>query len=166
MNYEQILTNMLDKLPDNYDKRQGSILYDILAPCALELAAYYQTLEAYLDLSFVETSTGSYLEKRTAELGITRNPAEPMIISAEIKDIDGNLMSGLIGKRFSANGLVFQVSESDNENPNITQLVCEQPGNVGFLLTDELIPLDYIAGFRSIETKILYWGKMQKQMMN
>lgn len=31
MNYEQILTNMLDKLPDNYDKRQGSILYDILA---------------------------------------------------------------------------------------------------------------------------------------
>ena len=91
MYYEQILSNMLNKLPDNYDKRQGSILYDILAPCALELAAYYQTLEAYLDLSFVETSTGSYLEKRTAELGIKREPAEPMIITAEIKDMDGKL---------------------------------------------------------------------------
>ena len=31
MYYEQILSNMLNKLPDNYDKRQGSILYDILA---------------------------------------------------------------------------------------------------------------------------------------
>lgn len=159
MYYEQILSNMLNKLPDNYDKRQGSILYDILAPCALELAAYYQTLEAYLDLSFVETSTGSYLEKRTAELGIKREPAEPMIITAEIKDMDGNLMSGLIGKRFSANGLVFKASEIDDENPNITRLECEQPGNVGFLLTDELIPLDYIAGFGSIEVKNITLGK-------
>ena len=86
MYYEQILSNMLNKLPDNYDKRQGSILYDILAPCALELAAYYQTLEAYLDLSFVETSTGSYLEKRTAELGICLLYTSDLRIKEEKKE--------------------------------------------------------------------------------
>ncbi len=32
-------------------------------------------------------------------------------------------------------------------------------GNVGFLLTDELIPLDYIAGFGSIEVKNITLGK-------
>ena len=82
-----------------------------------------------------------------------------MIITAEIKDMDGNLMSGLIGKDFLQTVLYLKRRKLMMKNPNITRLECEQPGNVGFLLTDELIPLDYIAGFGSIEVKNITLGK-------
>ena len=32
--YKEILQGMLDKVPGNVDKREGSIIYDALAPCA------------------------------------------------------------------------------------------------------------------------------------
>ena len=35
--YESILERMLEKVPDNMDKREGSIIYDALAPAAVEL---------------------------------------------------------------------------------------------------------------------------------
>lgn len=44
--YEDILQRMLDRVPDSMDKREGSIIYDALAPAAVEYiqgaAAYYQ----------------------------------------------------------------------------------------------------------------------------
>ena len=35
--YEDILQRMLDRVPDSMDKREGSIIYDALAPAAVEL---------------------------------------------------------------------------------------------------------------------------------
>ncbi|MDF2651716.1 MAG: Baseplate family protein, partial [Paenibacillus sp.] len=46
--YAFILQRMLDRVPDDVDKRQGSIIYDALAPAASELAAIYIALDANL----------------------------------------------------------------------------------------------------------------------
>ena len=35
--YEVILKRMLDRIPSTMDKREGSIIYDALAPAAIEL---------------------------------------------------------------------------------------------------------------------------------
>ena len=34
MTYEELLRAMLDKVPNDVDKREGSVIYDALAPCA------------------------------------------------------------------------------------------------------------------------------------
>ena len=39
--YEDILQRMLDRVPDSMDKREGSIIYDALAPAAVELQLMY-----------------------------------------------------------------------------------------------------------------------------
>ena len=39
--YEKILNDMLDRVPDSLDKRQGSIIYNALAPAAVELQNMY-----------------------------------------------------------------------------------------------------------------------------
>ncbi|MCA4936836.1 baseplate J protein, partial [Clostridioides difficile] len=36
--YEEILQGMLNKVTNEVDKREGSIIYDALAPCAYFLA--------------------------------------------------------------------------------------------------------------------------------
>ena len=35
--YEEILERMLERVPDDMDKREGSLIYDALAPAAIEL---------------------------------------------------------------------------------------------------------------------------------
>ena len=36
--FDVILERMMDRVPNNIDKREGSIIYDALAPAAVELA--------------------------------------------------------------------------------------------------------------------------------
>ena len=43
--YEVILQRMLDKVSDNMDKREGSIIDDALAPAAVELQLMYIELD-------------------------------------------------------------------------------------------------------------------------
>ena len=62
MTYEGLLQAMLNKVPGSVDKREGSVIYDALAPCAYFLAQQNFQLENYLDLVFPDTAVGKYLE--------------------------------------------------------------------------------------------------------
>ena len=55
--YEVILQRMLDKVSDNMDKREGSIIYDALAPAAVELQLMYIELDTILKETFDRYST-------------------------------------------------------------------------------------------------------------
>jgi uncharacterized phage protein gp47/JayE len=50
--YEVILQRMLDRVPDTIDKREGSVIYDALAPAAVELQLMYIELDTILKLAF------------------------------------------------------------------------------------------------------------------
>jgi uncharacterized phage protein gp47/JayE len=73
--FEQILERMLARIPDTIDKRQGSVVYDLLAPAAAELAQAYIEMDNVLDLGFADTTYGEYLDRRAAEQGLTRKAA-------------------------------------------------------------------------------------------
>lgn len=47
--YEEILQRCLDRISNTIDKRQGSIIYDALAPCCVELAQMYIELSGIYD---------------------------------------------------------------------------------------------------------------------
>lgn len=57
MTFEFILDRMLDRVPDTVDKREGSIIYDALAPAAAELAKTYMELDVVMDEAFVDTAS-------------------------------------------------------------------------------------------------------------
>lgn len=73
MDYETILDRMLGRVLESYptlDTREGSIIYNALAPAALELAIMYTELDNVLNESFVETASKEYLLKKCEEVGI------------------------------------------------------------------------------------------------
>lgn len=75
MDYETILDRMLGRvlqLYPNVDTREGSIIYNALAPAALELAIMYTELDNVLNESFVETASKEYLLKKCEEVGIDK----------------------------------------------------------------------------------------------
>lgn len=73
--YEVILKRMLDNLPNDIDKREGSVAYDMLAPKAAELSMVYIELDNLLQFGFVDTTYGSFLDSKVLESGVVRNPA-------------------------------------------------------------------------------------------
>ncbi|MFT4413181.1 baseplate J/gp47 family protein [Fredinandcohnia humi] len=72
---EEILQRMLDTIPSEVDKRQGSIVHDLISPSAIELELTYIEMDNVLNWGFAGTTYGDYLDRRVAEVGLTRKPA-------------------------------------------------------------------------------------------
>jgi uncharacterized phage protein gp47/JayE len=66
---------MLDSIPDDIDKREGSIIGDALAPAALEIAQVYHLMGIMYRLIFGITTDGDLLTLRAADFGCLKiNP--------------------------------------------------------------------------------------------
>ena len=65
--FKYLMELALDNVPDSLDKREGSIIYDALAPACYELAEYYMELKKTLENTFAETASNEYLDLRAAE---------------------------------------------------------------------------------------------------
>jgi uncharacterized phage protein gp47/JayE len=72
---EALLDAMLDNAPDDVDKREGSVVYDLLAPAAIEFSLAYTELDTLLLLAFADTTEGEWLDKYVAMFGLERKPA-------------------------------------------------------------------------------------------
>jgi uncharacterized phage protein gp47/JayE len=73
MTYEVILQRMLDRVTANYpdlDTREGSIIYNAVAPAAVELAIMYTELDNVLLESFVGTASREYLFVACEQMGM------------------------------------------------------------------------------------------------
>lgn len=156
--YEVILQRMLDRVPNDIDKREGSIIYDALAPAAAELAQMYAGLDIILRLGFGETSSGEYLDLRASDRGITRKPSTTAIRKGLFYDNNNNPIDVPIGSRFLCEDIIFVV-RSKLEN-GVFELECETKGKIGNTVFGQLSPIEYINGLETAElTDILIPGE-------
>lgn len=73
MTYEVILNRMMERVTADYpnlDTREGSILFNALAPAAVELAIMYTELDNAINESFVDTATREYILIACKQMGI------------------------------------------------------------------------------------------------
>ena len=153
--FEVILQRMLDKIPNNIDKREGSIIYDALAPAAVELQNMYIDLDVILQESFADTSSRTYLIKRASERGLSPYPATYAVLKG-VFNIDIP-----IGSRFSLEEYNYTVIEKIEDNT--FKLQCETIGVEGNRHFGTLIPIEYIRGLESAEiTELLIPGENEE----
>lgn len=145
--YEEILQRMLDRVPDNVDKREGSLIYSALAPAAAELAQMYIELDVLYSLTFVDTAEGEELTKRCAEMGVYRKPATKARREGIFKGSNGIEMDVPIGSRFSIEDVTYKAIEKITTGHFI--LECETAGTIGNMKFGDLLPIDYIEGLVS-----------------
>lgn len=140
---ENILKRMIDKVPEDLDKREGSIIFNTLAPVALELAFGYSQLSHFLDCAFPNIDTPvEYIEKRANEEGIKRKQAIKAIKKGYFYNSDKKPLNIPIGSRFSVDKINFKAKEKiDN---GIYKMECEEFGSIGNIHSSNLIPIDYI----------------------
>ena len=71
-----ILADMLASVREDVDKREGSVVHDMLAPPAEEHEMLGYALESILENGFMDTAQMEYVDKRANEQGIYRKQAE------------------------------------------------------------------------------------------
>ncbi|MDO4542151.1 MAG: baseplate J/gp47 family protein [Bacillota bacterium] len=151
--FESILQGLLSRIPDDLDKREGSIIYDALAPAAYEFASMYRNLEAAFKESFVATATGENLDQRGAEMGISRRAAVKSVRLGKFYDAQGNGMDVALGSRFATldgeNSRVFvAIAKEDN---GVFHLEAEDGGAGANSYWGRLLPVQYIDGLAEAE---------------
>lgn len=154
--FEEILKRMLDRVPSNIDKREGSIIYDAIAPAAVELQLMYIELDTIMNETFADTASREYLIKRGSERGIIPVGATKAILKGEFN------INVAIGSRFSLENLSYVVVGKITDL--VFKLECETLGTCGNTLFGKLIPIDYIAGLtKGMLTELLIPGEDEEE---
>ena len=109
--YEALMARCLGRVSAEVDKREGSILYDALAPACAELAVLYTELETMLDRAWPDTAAGADLDKKAAERSLVRAPASSAVREGRFTGADGEAFDVPIGTRFSGGAVNFTVTE-------------------------------------------------------
>ncbi|WP_410177082.1 baseplate J/gp47 family protein [Thermoclostridium stercorarium] len=151
MTYENILNDMLSRVPSDVDKREGSVIYDALAPVAFKLAEMYFQLQNFLDLVSGDTAVGEYLDRVVADYGITRKPAT--------KAVRKIVTSGPvdIGTRWGIEGTTYVITEKISDTEYKAE--CEQYGSIGNHYSGQLDNIDNISGVTAVLADIIVSGE-------
>lgn len=147
--YDYFMNEALSRVPEGIDTREGSIIYDALAPGCYQLADVMMQLKFMYQAAFAHTAPDEYLDLKASERGLSRYLATKAIRLGYFEDTDGKPMSDLIGARFSTINttqfLAFKITEATN-TPGYFNLECEIEGVVGNAYVGDLLPLTHLNG--------------------
>lgn len=142
MTFENIMDRCLSRVTSSVDKREGSIVYDAIAPAAAELAILYIELAYLMDRAFPDTQTGDDLTKKCQERSVFRTPATYAVRKGYFEKAGGSGCDMEIGTRFSGGDINFVVTERIAAGQY--SLTAETAGTVGNEYIGTLFPIDYV----------------------
>lgn len=157
--YEYLIGLALSMVPNDRDKRPGSVIYDALAPFCQLLAAGALELRNYYTQTYATTASGEDLDNRVAEQGISRYGATYAVKKIAFADPEGRPVVVPMGARFSTvsstNPVNYVVTSQYEENgvviPGAYLATCEEPGTVGNEYSGDMINITFIQGLASAQ---------------
>lgn len=149
---------MLARVPDRFDKREGSVIWDTHSPAAIELQILYLELDNILKEAYGDSASREYLILRCRERGITPRQATHAVLKGVFVPADIEVS----GQRFNIGDRNYVVTEriADGEY----RVRCESPGRVGNQYLGSMIPVEYIQGLQTAElTELLIPGEDEEE---
>ena len=137
--FDTLMDKMLSNVDDGLDKREGSVIYDAVAPAALELANFYINLDMTLDEVFAESASYYYLIKRASERGLLPKEETNAILLMRVVPSETKIS---VGDRFNLDELNYTVTSIIDGNAGTYQVQCETAGIVGNQQLGVLLPIE------------------------
>lgn len=141
--YEQLLQLKLDNISNEYNKRQGDLIYTAIAPNSYEIIQMLATLSSYRELVFGDTAPREELIRIAAERGLTPRPAT-FALRRGVFNIDVP-----IGSRFSIENVNYTVEE--RVSLGVFNLRAETAGEIGNVYSGNLIPIGDYNGLQNAQ---------------
>ena len=154
MTFENILSQMLENVQGDVDKREGSIIYDALAPVAMESAQMYADMDILLQECFADSASYYYLIKRAAERGIFVKEGIPAVVKVKCIPSDVNIPEAT---EFSIGEMTYSITE--NLGDGFYSMTCSESGENGNNIKDDVIPIEYVDDLEDIEAvEVIVYG--------
>ena len=142
---EMLLQRMLDRVDDKYDKREGSIIQDAIAPTALEHKNMYISLDEVLNESFIDTMSLPYLKRKGDEMGVKYKYASQAVVKLQT-NVDIR-----VGSQFTCNDLTFTTTKKLSNF--VYSATCDAAGSDANLCMGDVIMTENHTGLT--EAKII-----------
>ena len=141
--FEYWLNLMLDNVPDDIDQREGSIIYDAVAPAAMVMAQQSLSLANIVKQTYIKTAQGQFLDYRAAEHGTARYAATQTEVKAKFLDSDGNPINNVqIGDQFASIGETPIFYTVKKINDDLTgELTADDPGTTANSYIGQILPV-------------------------
>lgn len=141
-NYDYWLNLMLDNVPNDIDKREGSIIYDAVAPAAIVSAQQSLSLANIIRETYIKTAQGEFLDYRAVEHGTNRYTATNTEVKARFNDDDGNPANVEVGDRFAsiAESPVFYTVIKANDD-GTAEMQAEEAGTSANSYLGQILPV-------------------------
>lgn len=103
--FDYYMDKMLDRVPETTDQREGSIIYDALAPAASVMAEQALQMATIVRQTYTATAIGEFLDPRAIEHGTTRQTATATQALAKFTDSGGQPVTSVhVGDQFASLG--------------------------------------------------------------
>lgn len=164
MTYQTIVQRMIDRVAEqdaDIDTREGSVIFNALAPAAMEIAILYQALDNVLKQSFITTASRTYLFRACQQMGVD---IEQFRATKGIHKARFNVPV-TIGSRWSCDKYNFVIKEQITDDANETLYVykaeCETAGSKPNGLVGNLSPIDFSSNLLTYASLVgvLTYGK-------
>ncbi|WP_285118573.1 baseplate J/gp47 family protein [Lactococcus petauri] len=140
--YTYYLNSVLERVPDGVDKREGSIIYDAVAPVAYAFAEMAMQMKQVVLNAYIQSATGSFLDYKAAERGTKREAATNARVLAEFTDNKGNPLTIEVADRFSSTGASPIFYRCSKVLPNgQAELTAESLGTGANAVLGQLLPV-------------------------
>jgi len=155
--FDYLMLQALNNVSPNLDKRQGSVIYDALAPACYRLADLYMEMRNIYTDTFATTATDAELDSRVTEQGISRYSATYATKKGVFQNSLGSPVAIAVGSRFATmsetHPIIYFVKEPYTLNSIVVAgsyvLQCETAGTAGNEYTGELLNITFIQGLSS-----------------
>jgi uncharacterized phage protein gp47/JayE len=141
--FDYWLSLMLDNVPDDIDQREGSIVYDALAPAAMVMAQQSLDRANIIKQTYIKTAQGQFLDYRAAEHGTARYAATQTEVKAKFLDSDGNPINNVqMGDKFASIGETPIFYTVQKINDDLTgELTADEPGTNANSYLGQVLPV-------------------------
>ena len=172
-----LLQTALNAARDDVDKREGSIMYDALAPLAFLVGKVLEVFKSIAENADIQTAQGEALDWAASQFGIYRTEAVAAVREAQATPDGIELEVGETFKTDAGLGLVWKCTEVLTGGKIVLQ--CQAPGADGGADYGELTPQAAKDGLRSLvfvntrsagadaETdaacRIRFWRELQRE---
>ncbi len=161
-NFDALEDEMLSQVSDDFDKREGSVIYDATAPAALMMANFYIALDMAMNEVFADSASYYYLIKRAAERQLYPYEETCAVGKMIVTPMDLEIPAG---ERFNLDALNYTVLGAVDGEQGAYRVQCETPGIEGNQQLGTLLPIEYVEGLESAElTEILIPGEDEEDV--
>ncbi|TLS51752.1 baseplate J/gp47 family protein [Paenibacillus antri] len=141
LGFEAKLQQLLARVNDGLDKSEGSVIYDALAPIAMQLWIEESKFRSILEQAFAVTAEGRFLDSIAKDYGLERTPAAAARVELEFTGVVGAAIPDGTTVGIENSDLTFATignATIGSDGKAAVPARCKQPGPAGNVNADTI----------------------------